>query len=88
MGLGAGCWLAGNLLWMGGKPVFQVVHLWTAFLILTIVGERLELSRVRRLSLLSERLLILAAGVYLAGVVLTVFDLNTGIRLLGRPWAA
>ncbi len=83
MGLGAGCWLAGNLLWMGGKPVFQVVHLWTAFLILTIVGERLELSRVRRLSQLSERLLILAAGVYLAGVVLTVFDLNTGIRLLG-----
>ncbi|MBK8137318.1 MAG: hypothetical protein IPK52_16085 [Chloroflexi bacterium] len=46
-------------------------------------GERLELSRVRRLSQLSERLLILAAGVYLAGVVLTVFDLNTGIRLLG-----
>src|SRR5690606_39838566 len=59
MALGAVCWLIGNSLWLAGEPVFQVVHLWTAFLILTIVGERLELSRVRRLTRTSEYLLTL-----------------------------
>ena len=83
MALGTACWLAGNALWLVGQPVYQVVHLWTAFLILTIVGERLELSRVRRLTRTSENLLALAAAVYLAGVVLTVFNLDAGVRLLG-----
>lgn len=70
-------------MWLNGEPVYQVVHLWTAFLILTIVGERLELSRVRRLTRISEYLLVLTSAVYLAGVLLTIFNLGTGIRLLG-----
>ncbi len=83
MALGALCWLIGNSLWLSGQPVFAVVHLWVAFLILTIVGERLELSRVRHLTRTSERLLTLAVGVYLAGVLLTIFNLDLGVRLLG-----
>ena len=42
---GAGCWLAGNLLWLAGQSVFAVVPWWAGFLVLTIAGERLELSR-------------------------------------------
>lgn len=83
MTAGAAYWLAGNMLWLAGHYVFQVVHLWTAFLILTIVGERLELSRVRRLSRASERLLVLAAANYGIGAAVTVIDLDSGIRLLG-----
>ncbi|HLV35000.1 MAG TPA: hypothetical protein VKY59_07810 [Spirillospora sp.] len=83
MALGAVCWLIGNSLWLAGQPVFQVVHLWTAFLILTIVGERLELSRVRRLTRTSEYLLTLTVAVYLAGVLLTIVNLDAGIRVLG-----
>lgn len=83
MASGAVCWLIGNVLWFTGQPVYQVVHLWTAFLILTIVGERLELSRVRRLTARDERLLIATVTIYLVGVILTIFDLNVGIRLLG-----
>lgn len=83
MALGTACWVLGNALWASGQPVYQVVHLWTAFLILTIVGERLELSRVRRLTRTSENLLALAVAVYLAGVTWTIFDLNTGVRILG-----
>lgn len=41
-------WFGGNLLWLSGKPIFQIVFAWQAFLILTIVGERLELNRVLR----------------------------------------
>lgn len=83
MALGTACWVVGNALWTSGQPVYQVVHLWTAFLILTIVGERLELSRVRRLARTSENRLTLSVAVYLVGVAWTVFDLGTGVRILG-----
>lgn len=45
MTLGALSWLAGNLLWLAGTPLPWVVAPWTNFLVLTIAGERLELSR-------------------------------------------
>lgn len=45
LGLGAACWLLGTLLWLAGFSVNSVVVLWSAFLVLTIAGERLELSR-------------------------------------------
>ncbi len=45
MALGALSWAAGNLLWLAGTPVPGVVALWINFLVLTIAGERLELSR-------------------------------------------
>ncbi len=83
MSLGSLCWLIGNALWLAGLPVYQVVHLWTAFLILTIVGERLELSRVRRLTVASENLLTLTVGIYLAGAILSVYDLGIGVRVIG-----
>ncbi len=83
MAAGAAAWLVGNSLWLAGQPVYQVVHWWAAFLILTIVGERLELSRVRRLTLTSERLLLLAVGVYLSGVAVTLFSLDAGMRWAG-----
>jgi hypothetical protein len=59
------------------------VHLWSAFLLLTIVGERLELSRVRRLTPRIENALAVAIAIYLAGVLTTVVALDAGIRLLG-----
>jgi hypothetical protein len=83
MAAGAVSWLIGNLLWLGGQPVHMVVHWWTAFLILTIVGERLELSRVRRLTRSQQTLLVLTVGVFLAGVALTQIQLVLGVRVLG-----
>ncbi|MEN9397673.1 MAG: hypothetical protein RLZ81_2203 [Pseudomonadota bacterium] len=43
--LGALAWVLGAALWAGGWPVHRVVPWWMAFLVLTIAGERLELSR-------------------------------------------
>jgi hypothetical protein len=45
LALGAACWSVGNGLWAAGASVHDVVTWWLAFLILTIAGERLELSR-------------------------------------------
>lgn len=83
MALGALCWMIGNALWLAGQPIYQAVHLWVAFLVLTIVGERLELSRIRRLTPISERLFIGAVTVYTSGVFITIFSLVLGVRILG-----
>jgi len=45
MAAGALCWVVGNVLWMTGLQVHGFVSWWFAFLVLTIAGERLELSR-------------------------------------------
>jgi hypothetical protein len=81
--VGAGCWLAGNALWLAGQPVYQVVHFWIAFLVLTIAGERVELSRITRLTARAKTLFNGAFVLFLAGVALTVPDLNAGVRLAG-----
>ncbi len=41
----AACWTVGTALWATGAAVHEVVVWWLAFLVLTIAGERLELSR-------------------------------------------
>ena len=43
--LAAGCWTVGTALWAAGGAVHEVVGWWIGFLVLTIAGERLELSR-------------------------------------------
>lgn len=46
LALGAACWSVGNWLWAAGATVRDIAPWWFAFLILTIAGERLELSRL------------------------------------------
>ncbi|HLW61585.1 MAG TPA: hypothetical protein VKV57_16915 [bacterium] len=83
MAAGAGAWFVGNLLWLGGGPIVQTVPWLTGFLILTIVGERLELSRLVRPSRGARAVLLVAVGVYLAGLVLTVPIFALGERFAG-----
>jgi hypothetical protein len=83
MAAGAVAWLVGNALWLGGRPIYAIVPWWVAFLVLTIAGERLELSRVLRLSRRVIRLFVAAAGVFLAGVLLSVWAYDAGVRLVG-----
>ena len=76
-------WVAGNFLWMLGLPIFKIVYLWIAFLVLTIAGERLELSRVLNPSPGQLRIFGLIAVALAAGAALSVVDLNLGTRLSG-----
>lgn len=46
LGLGALNWLLGNVAWLTGQSDAAVAF-WTSFLLLTIAGERLELTRLR-----------------------------------------
>ncbi|HSN76756.1 MAG TPA: hypothetical protein VL334_16915 [Anaerolineae bacterium] len=83
MALGSLAWLIGNVLWLLGRSIPEVVLWWAAFLVLTIVGERLELSRMLRLS--TGKRLAFAGGVavFLAGVVLSAVAYAPGVRLAG-----
>ena len=83
IGAGTVCWLVGNLLWLSGLPVYQIVFWWAAFLILTITGERLELSRVLQMTRLKQTLFLVCAGLFLAGVILGMFVSQIGARLAG-----
>jgi hypothetical protein len=68
IGLGALLWLVGNLLWLGEYPYFSAAGWWAGFLVLTIAGERLELSRLRSLSNPGRRLLYCAIMVFVLGL--------------------
>lgn len=88
MALGAASWLAGNTLRLAGWPIHQIVVWWVGFLVLTIAGERLELSRVLRPGRASQAAFGLAAGLYLVGSVASLFAPDTGYRVAGAGLVA
>jgi hypothetical protein len=88
MFLGALAWFAGNVFWVTGSAIFQVVYWWQAFLILTIAGERLELSRVLRTSRAQQTIFMGIIVVFIAGVVTTMGAMQVGVRLCGAGMAA
>ena len=83
MAIGSLAWLIGNLLLVAGRPIYAVTPWWIAFLVLTIAGERLELSRVLRLSSRTIRWFVVATVIFLAGVVWSSFNYDIGTRLTG-----
>ncbi|MCC7358443.1 MAG: hypothetical protein IT317_03145 [Anaerolineales bacterium] len=83
MGVGAAAWLAGNLLWWLGRPIFQVLPWWMAFLVLTIAGERLELSRVLRPPPAAMAVFVGIVAVVLAGLALSIGWFALGVRVAG-----
>ncbi|MCQ3938493.1 MAG: hypothetical protein DPW18_15800 [Chloroflexi bacterium] len=85
---GAAAWFAGSVFWLGGWQIFQIVMFWQAFLVLTILGERLELSRVLRPSAAAGRIFIGILVVYLASLLVFLSDMQWGARLNGASLLA
>lgn len=83
MMLGALALLVGNLLWLVGWPIYKIVVLWAGFLILTIVGERLELNRMVRQTGFSRGMFALSLVIFLAGLVTLLPAWAWGVRLTG-----
>ena len=88
MGLGAVAWLVGDSLWFFGWSIPRLVFWWMAFLILTIVGERLELSRLLPPTPWRSRLFLAATIIFSAGLVLTVLWPGAGEALAGSGMLA
>lgn len=83
MGVGSLCWLVGSFFWLGGRSVYQVVGWWVAFLVLTIAGERLELSRLSHLSSIHRLLFGVGIGILMLGVATSPINLVWGDRISG-----
>jgi hypothetical protein len=75
--LAAACWTVGVAAWAAGATVNTVVPWWLAFLILTIAGERLELSRFMPPSPRARQ-------VFAALLVLVLLSMLVSVRW---PWA-
>ncbi|UCV18779.1 hypothetical protein [Ferribacterium limneticum] len=67
--LAAGCWLVGNLIWLATGNISAAVAWWLLFLVLTIAGERLELTRFLPTPPLAQKLFIAIVGVLLLSAV-------------------
>lgn len=82
LALGSMSWLMANLLWMLGATTIQLLPWWLGFLIFTIAGERLELSRFRRPSTASRQLFVFFVILTLCGAVWLSYRADWDLRLL------
>ncbi len=87
MGLGAVCWVIATLGLMAGMSVPSLVPAMTAFLVLTIIGERLELSRLTpHYRGWSISVIIGFAIVIVAAAIVSAADLAFGSKLAGMSF--
>lgn len=74
MTAGAAFWAIGSGLWLQGASIADVTYIWLGFLVLTIVAERIELSR-----------LMMASGPAKAALLLFIALFAVAL-LRGEPW--
>src|SRR5574343_688440 len=72
LALGAACWLLGNLAWLVLGDAVAAVSWWLLFLVLTIAGERLELTRFLPTPPVAKKLFIAIVGLLLGAAALGV----------------
>ena len=83
MGLGAVAWCAAAIDWVGGAGPSLFAPLLAGFLVLTIVGERLELTRAAHRSARVRMLLLTAIAVFCVGLAVSLGAERPGIRIAG-----
>ena len=83
MAVGSGFWFIGNALWLFGLPAYNAVPWWAGFLILTIAGERLEISRVLVLNQRSRDFFKIALGMFSIGLLVSLIIFDVGVRIGG-----
>ncbi|MFT4172759.1 MAG: hypothetical protein QM639_09390 [Rhodocyclaceae bacterium] len=84
---GALAWLAGSLVWAHSGIVATATPLWAAFLILTIAGERLELSRLMPTPRGARRVFALIAALLCVAALMAVVT-PWGLRLFALALSA
>ena len=83
MGYGALSWFIGNMQWYSGEPLFAVVPWWIAFLVLTIVAERLELARIGHISSKWWIIFAIFLGSFVIGILLKGQTVESSNRFMG-----
>jgi hypothetical protein len=81
--LGSLLFLGGNVLWALGAAISVVVPAWLGFFILTIIAERLELSRLGNTPAWAKRLLFALCVLFALGVLGTLAYRAILMQILG-----
>jgi hypothetical protein len=88
LALAAAAWAVGNVAWLAGASFPALVPWWIAFLVLTIAGERLELTRLMRPSRARQAAFTVVVAAVLAACALALVAPEPGWRLLGAALVA
>nr|WP_154676161.1 hypothetical protein [Amycolatopsis benzoatilytica] len=80
---GAACWCVAGSLWLTGRDISALVPWLAGFLVLTIAGERLELSRLVAVTTRGRALFAGVIAVLLAGLGVSVVVPAVGVRVAG-----
>jgi hypothetical protein len=83
MGMGAIAWVLAAITWSTGMSVAALITWLSAFLVLTIAGERLELARMIATTDTEKRRLFGAIAVVVVGSVMAWLAPETGARIAG-----
>lgn len=83
MSLGAVAWTVATCLWLASWDIGAFVPWLAGFLVVTIAGERLELSRMIRLDAAARATFLVAIGIFAAGLVISLGPVTTGVRVAG-----
>jgi len=86
LALGAVSWLAGNLVWLVGGAVGPAVPWWLAFLVLTIAGERLELTRFLPVGPGARQLFLALVALLFAGLATASPDGQPHVVPVWQEW--
>jgi hypothetical protein len=80
---GAACWVVAAGLWLAGWDISRFVPWLAGFLVLTITGKRLELSRMTGTSRRGRLLFACAAAVFAAGLLASLAGGPAGLTRPG-----
>ncbi|MCK9283791.1 MAG: hypothetical protein M0P39_05860 [Rhodocyclaceae bacterium] len=83
LAIGAAAWLGGNGVWLAGSDLSAAVPFWIDFLLLTIAGERLELTRFMPVQALARRLFVAIVAVIAFGTLLSGYANGLRLHALG-----
>jgi len=83
MAAGAATWVISVGLWLTGWDVGRLVPWLAGFLVLTIAGERLELSRVTRLTRTARTIFTAAVALFTIGTLTAIGAFTLGTRIAG-----
>lgn len=81
LAIAVACWLGGNLFWLLDGHLTRAVPWWLAFLVLTIAGERLELTRFLPTPPRARPIFMAIVATLLAGAAISSIDESNGLKL-------